>query len=199
MKKLLIASQNPGKLKEFQSLLGGSFQVIHPTEISLEVLEDGKTYQENALKKAQAFFEHYQMPVLSDDSGLEIDVLGGAPGIHSARYGGKESSYEKKFQSLLVELSPFPEESWTARFRCVLCFFYSKEAPPRYFEGVCEGRILRKPEGKEGFGYDPLFYSLDLKKPLGLASKAEKSQVSHRARAIQSFLHWAQNNLDQVS
>ena len=199
MRSLLIASQNSGKLREFKDLLGQSFKAVPPTDFSVEVIEDGKTYQENALKKALSFYEHFKMPVLSDDSGLEVDVLGGAPGILSARYGGESASYSVKFQKLLGELKAFPEEAWTARFRCVLCFFQSPEVAPLYFEGVCEGRILGKPEGQEGFGYDPLFFSFDLKKPLGLASKSEKSQVSHRAKAIQSFLLWAQNNLDQVS
>jgi len=199
VKSLLIASHNAGKLKEFKDLLGKSFQLTSPTDFSFTVLEDGKTYQENALKKAKSFYDRYQTPVLSDDSGLEIDALGGRPGIHSARFGGEGVGYEEKFQKLLQELSGIPEQAWTARFRCVLCFFEGKQTAPRYFEGICEGKILTQPEGKEGFGYDPLFFSFELKNPLGLASETEKNQVSHRAKAIQSFLNWAQNNLDQVS
>lgn len=199
MKSLLIASHNPGKVKEFEQLLGDAFKITKPSNLPFEVVEDGQTYQENALKKAQAFFETHQIPVLADDSGLEVDALGGAPGIYSARYAGPGSSDEAKFSKLLAELSGIPQEAWTARFRCVLCFLERKESPPRFFEGICEGKILSKPEGTEGFGYDPLFYSFDLKKPLGLASKLEKARVSHRAQAIQSFLQWAKNNLHQVS
>lgn len=198
MTPLLIATQNAGKVREFQSLLSIAFKCISPDDRAPEVDENGKTYRENALKKADSFFETYQLPVLADDSGLEIDVLKGAPGIWSARFGGVGISWPERFGKLYQLLAPFPQDQWTARFRCVLCLMVPKQEPV-YFEGVCEGKIMALPQGQGGFGYDPIFYSTELGKSLGVATPLEKAQVSHRAQAVRALLDWAKKNPHKLS
>lgn len=198
MTPILIATQNPGKLREFESLLSSNVKPIAPDERAPQVEEDGVTYSENALKKAKAFYDVYRMPVLSDDSGLEIDVLNGAPGIWSARFGGENISWSERFQKLFQVLAPFPEAQWSARFRCVLCLILPNQEP-LYFEGLCEGKIEHTPKGNAGFGYDPIFFSNALKKSLGEANPAEKAQVSHRAQAVKAFLDWAKKNPHKLS
>jgi XTP/dITP diphosphohydrolase len=195
---VLIATQNLGKLKEFQSLLPPPFNCFPADHRAPEVDENGTTYRENAFKKAKAYVEIYQIPVLSDDSGLEIDVLNGAPGLWSARFGGKDISWEERFQKLYDQLAPYPSDQWTARFRCILCYLIP-QGEPLYFEGVCEGKIDENPKGSKGFGYDPIFYSSQLRKSLGEALSAEKTQVSHRAQAVRAFLAWAKKNPHKLS
>ncbi|MFM8268680.1 MAG: RdgB/HAM1 family non-canonical purine NTP pyrophosphatase [Pseudomonadota bacterium] len=198
MTPLLIATQNAGKLREFQGLLDPCFKCVLPDDRAPQVDENGITYAENAFKKAKEFLNIYKLPVLSDDSGLEIDVLKGAPGIWSARFGGETLSWPERFQKLYELLALHPENQWSARFRCVLCLLLPKEEPI-YFEGICEGKILKAPLGGGGFGYDPIFYSIQLKKSLGEASEAEKAQVSHRAAAVQPLLNWAKKNPHKLS
>ncbi len=193
MKPLLIATQNPGKVKEFQKLLHPFFSCRAADSHCPPVKEDGENYRENAFKKAQAFYQIYQVPVLADDSGLEVDCLGGAPGIYSARYGSPDFSWKERFNYLYQQLKGTPVDQWSARFRCVLCYFDGK-TEPFFFEGTCEGRIEPQLRGEEGFGYDPLFFSLDLQKGFGEASEAEKARVSHRGRAVQAFLDWIVKN-----
>jgi len=195
---VLIATQNLGKLNEFQSLLSSLFESVPADHRAPEVDENGTTYQENALKKANAYSKIYQLPVLSDDSGLEIDVLNGEPGLWSARFGGEGISWKERFNKLYEKLAPFPPDQWSARFRSVLCFLTPQGAPV-YFEGVCEGRIDQNPKGASGFGYDPIFYSSQLGKSLGEATSEEKAQVSHRAKAVAAFLEWAKKNPHKLS
>ena len=192
MNSLLLATTNPGKIKEFKKLLAGRVPCREAYEPIPKIIEDGKTYQENALKKAQAFYEIYQGPVLADDSGLEVDVLRGQPGIHSARFGGENIDWTERFAFLFTKLSDYPPDLWTARFRCVLCLYSSQGT--QFFEETCEGKIVPVPSGANGFGYDPLFFSFDLNKTFGDASEAEKSQVSHRAKAIRALGHWLEKN-----
>ncbi|NDD53328.1 RdgB/HAM1 family non-canonical purine NTP pyrophosphatase [bacterium] len=198
MTPLLIATQNRGKLKEFESLLCGTLKTVMADERAPQVDENGATYAENAFKKAKAFQEVYKCPVLSDDSGLEIDVLNGAPGLWSARFGGENISWEERFQKLYQLLAPYPQKAWSARFRCVLCLILPNQEPV-YFEGLCEGQIDGAPKGHGGFGYDPIFYSKQLGKSLGEANPAEKALVSHRAQAVQALLEWIKNNPHKLS
>lgn len=193
MPALRIATQNLGKLREFQQLLLPHFHCIAADTRAPQVIEDGMTYPENAFKKAKAFFTVYQAPVLADDSGLEIDVLAGEPGVLSARFGGETISWDERFQILYKRLAPFSEKDWTARFRCVLCLFWGQKEP-LFFEGVTEGRIQKVPKGTRGFGYDPIFFSTDLQKTFSEASDDEKAQVSHRGRAVRLLLNWFQKN-----
>lgn len=153
------------------------------------VLENGETYHENAEKKARAFYKVYRLPVLSDDSGLEVDALGGDPGACSARYGGEKISWEQRWNALYSKLASSPPSAWTARFLCVLCYYDGGKAV-RFFEGKTAGVISPRPRGERGFGYDPIFYSPELGKTFGEASFDEKQNVSHRARAVSAFLEW---------
>lgn len=198
MIELRIASKNIGKWKEFADLLAPSFRCLPLDPAAPEIDETGATYAENALLKAQGYFKWLQKPVLADDSGLEIDVLQGAPGVLSARWGGVTLSWSERFTFLYDLLRPFPPAHWTARFRTVLCWVGST-GEPLFFEGVTEGKIQLAPSGVQGFGYDPLFFSFDLGKSFGEATDAEKSQVSHRARAVAAFLEWVQKNPHKLS
>lgn len=193
MKQVLISTSNAGKIKELSALLGGRFEVLSPVHARFhdktfpKVVEDGETYFENALRKAMAFYKVYQVPVLSDDSGLEVDCLNGAPGVISADYGGEKLSWWERWQVLLKNVSTFPPEQRTARFRCVLCY-YDGTGVPIFFQGTTEGRIAAEPKGDRGFGYDPIFYSTALNKTFGEADATEKMHVSHRAHAVAAFL-----------
>jgi len=190
--KLLLASENLGKLSEFQELLGGKITCLSAADTTLprkftpQIVEDGETYFENALKKAMGYYRAFGIPVLSDDSGLEVDPLNGAPGVFSARFGGEEISWPDRWRLLHEKLAPFSRDTWRARFRAVLCY-YDGETVPRFFQGVTEGLIVEA-KGAKGFGYDPIFYSDVLKKTFGEASSAEKHRCSHRSAASREFL-----------
>lgn len=194
--EVLIATSNPHKVKELSSIVldqrpqwRDKLRLVAPAEISAfappEVVEDGATYAENAFKKAAAFRDVFQRPVLADDSGIEVEALGGKPGLHSARFGGELSSAARN--SLLIEKLAAVSRPWRARFRCVLCF-WDVAGEPQYFEGVADGEILPSAQGVEGFGYDPVFFSFDLKKSFSQASDREKNRVSHRGRAVEEWL-----------
>ncbi len=191
MTSLLVATSNQGKLKEFSELLKPLFQCDSLPANILAVVEDGRTYRENALKKAQGYFNMFCRPVLSDDSGLEVDVLNGAPGVDSAIYGGDNLSWSSRWDFLYSELGDSLKSKPLARFRCVLCY-YDGVNEPQFFEATTEGCISSEPKGGHGFGYDPIFYSTELGKTLGEASPDEKSRISHRARAVQKFLTFMQ-------
>lgn len=182
--RLLLASSNAGKLKEFEGLIGDAFEVVLAPH-ALEVIEDGETYFENALKKAMAYWAAFKTPVLSDDSGLEVDALGGRPGLYSARYGGEKIGWPERWAHLHGELAG--KADWSARFRCVLCH-YDGVSVPRFFQATAEGKIVAEPRGGKGFGYDPIFFSSDLGRTFGEATDAEKARVSHRALAAKVFV-----------
>lgn len=187
---LLFASSNKGKLEELRSYFRlhlPKLKCLGPEDLGKqapEVEETGTTYRENAWLKARAYFDLFGVPVLADDSGLEVDALNGGPGVLSARYGGADVTWPQRWAHLWKDLRG-KAEPWTARFRCVLCYFDGKT--PRYFEGTVEGCIIASAGGRSGFGYDPIFFSNDLKKTFGEATAAEKDRVSHRARALNEF------------
>jgi XTP/dITP diphosphohydrolase len=185
MPRLLLATNNPGKIREFADLLAGcGWQIVTPAEagLSLEVEETGATYRENARLKAEAFARASGLPALADDSGLEVDALGGAPGVRSARYAGQDTTHTDKMRMLLASLRGVPDVARGARFRAVLVL-----AMPdgRTFEteGVCEGRIAHAPRGASGFGYDPIFVVGSGPQTMAELSVGEKNRISHRARA----------------
>jgi XTP/dITP diphosphohydrolase len=178
--KLLLASQNPGKLREFAALFEGVAALLMPSEIGLclEVEESGATFVENAERKARAFAEASKLPSLADDSGLCVDALQGAPGVHSARYA---SSDTKRIARLLGELKDCPETQRTAYFSCVLCLAFP-DGRVFFSRGDCHGRIADAPRGPHGFGYDPIF-ELSNGKTMAELTREEKAQVSHRGHA----------------
>jgi len=196
MKTLLVATTNSGKIKEIQSHLKSRFTLLTPRDEKFgslcvpKVVEDGKSYFENSLKKALQFYEVYRTPVLADDSGLEVDALAGKPGVESARLGGENLSWAERWGVLHKLLLPFPPSDWTGRFRSVLCY-YDGARVPFFFQGTTEGRVVPSPRGDGGFGYDPIFYSIPLHKTFGEALKEEKAKVSHRIKALDDFLAWS--------
>ena len=200
MKRILIATSNPGKLRDFAGAAA-----VHGIEIagipnfaSLPlVVEDGHTFEDNARKKAEEYSAYVPGEiVLADDSGLEIDALNGAPGVHSARYAADEphladanTDDELNNARVLRELSGIPPEKRTARFVCVLAAARDGKTLSA-FRGTAEGLILDAPRGTNGFGYDPLFYFPQIKKTFAELSAEEKSKYSHRGAAFHQFLHW---------
>lgn len=188
--KLLFATRNRGKLRELGQLLaphGITVVSLDDVGIADEVEEDAQTFEGNAEKKARAASEASGLPVLADDSGLEVDALDGAPGVHSARFAGAgcdDAANNRKLLSLLAD-EPFPRRR--ARFRCVLALC-RHERETIFTHGVCEGRIAASPRGEGGFGYDPLFLVGESHRTMAELSAEEKNRISHRAMAFQKML-----------
>jgi XTP/dITP diphosphohydrolase len=190
--RLVFATRNPGKLTELRELLADlPLEVTSALELDLpEVEEDADTFAGNAAKKARAASRATGLPALADDSGLEVDALGGAPGVISARYAGPEQDDLRNNEKLLADLAGVPPERRTARFRSVLAL--ADSAGPlgdRVLDsdGLCEGSVLEAPRGTGGFGYDPLFYSPELGCTFAEAGVGPKNHLSHRARAMRAM------------
>lgn len=183
--ELVLASHNTGKLKEFQAMLGEQVRVRLISEFSkTEPEETGLSFVENAILKARHAAQISGLPALADDSGLAVDALGGAPGIYSARYAGGKNDGANNAK-LLQALHGLPDAQRTARFVCVLALMRHAEDPlPILCEGLWEGRILHEPKGKEGFGYDPLFWVPEWGCASAELPAVEKNRLSHRARAV---------------
>lgn len=191
MQKLVLASGNLGKLKEFSDLLNNrGFSVHIQSEFGLKGVEEtGLTFIENALLKARHVCLHTGLPALADDSGIEVDALKGQPGIYSARFAGPNASDADNNQKLLAELVDVADEDRTARYHCVLVLMRHAEDPtPLICHGTWEGRVLREPAGDGGFGYDPLFFVPTHNCSAAQLDKAEKNRISHRAIALQVLL-----------
>jgi XTP/dITP diphosphohydrolase len=194
-----VATTNRGKLDELRALLAGlPVEVLSLADVltrKISVVEDGKTFAENALKKAHTIARVTSMLTLADDSGLEVDALGGAPGVYSARYAGPRATDAENNAHLLAQLDALGESAdathatggiFKARFRCVLALVdpYTDDAEPRLVEGTCEGAITRTPRGSGGFGYDPIFLVDGTDKTMAELSHEEKNAQSHRGRAV---------------
>jgi XTP/dITP diphosphohydrolase len=187
---LVFATRNPGKLNELKALvapLGVSVRSLDEAGVVGEVEEDAPTFAGNAEKKARAAFAATGLPALADDSGLEVDALGGAPGVHSARYAGAGHDDHANNDKLLAELAAVDSARRTARFRCALALV-DGPGPARLVAGVCEGRIVGAPRGAGGFGYDPLFLVEGGPRTMAELAPEEKNRVSHRARAFAAML-----------
>ena len=188
MKKLLIATNNQGKIKELHELLDGmDIDLVTPARIGLDldVIEDGLTYAENAAKKAVAFAKESQLISLADDSGLEVDALNGEPGLFSARYGstdGNRLSDSDRRKYLIQNLQGTPQP-WTARFHATIAIAFPN-GDTHLAEGWCEGEIIPEERGAGGFGYDPIFLLPELGKTMAELTMDEKNRLSHRARAV---------------
>jgi XTP/dITP diphosphohydrolase len=190
--KLLLATRNPGKARELAVLLQGvPFTITTPQEegIALEVEETGATFEENAALKARAFATASGLLTLADDSGLEVDALGGEPGPLSARYAGPDASDEERVRYLLGKLEDVKWSERGARFRSVIAVA-EPAGTLKLFEGVCEGVIALKPRGAGGFGYDPLFYVPSLGRLMAELSLEEKNGVSHRGSAARKAVEY---------
>jgi XTP/dITP diphosphohydrolase len=188
---LLISTRNPYKLREIRTILGDSFEVsdlsILPT--MHEVEETGTSFEENAELKAVVASQLFEGWVIADDSGLEVDALGGAPGIYSARYAGEAASDSENNTLLLKHLEQIPEHQRRARFRCVIVLARAGRKLAA-FSGVVEGLIASSPRGVEGFGYDPLFTPKGFSQTFGDLPVATKNRLSHRARALSQLREW---------
>lgn len=185
MKKVIFATKNKGKIKEIQAVLGERYNVITMEEagITVDVEENGKTFEENAVIKAEAIAKICGETVLADDSGLEIDYLNGEPGIYSARYMGHDTSYDIKNKSLIERLDGVPDEKRTARFVCaVAAAVPGKETV--VVRGTMEGIIGYEIKGENGFGYDPIFFLPQYGKTSAEISPEEKNKISHRGKAL---------------
>lgn len=185
--KVILASNNKHKLEEIRKIttpLG--YEVISQSEAgcNFDVEETGTTFEENAVLKAKAVYEKMKMPVISDDSGLEVDYLNGAPGVYSHRYAGENATDADRCAKLLSELSGVEKEKRTARFVCVICFI-DENGTETVIRGTCEGYIGTEPLGENGFGYDPVFMYGD--RSFAEISAEEKNSVSHRADALRKF------------
>lgn len=184
-----MATTNPGKFAEVQAFLANlPLRITSLKNLTNppEVVENGRTFEENALKKARTLAEYSGLLTLADDSGLEVDALGGEPGIYSARYAGVEGDDERNNQKLLGELTGVGEEQRTARFVCALalCAPQSQGMKEWVVRQTCEGRIAFVPSGSHGFGYDPLFFYPPFGKTLGEIERDVKATVSHRGKAL---------------
>ncbi len=191
MKKIVLASGNKGKLREFQDLLSGcGFDVVPQSDFFSESAEEtGLSFVENAIIKARYACVKTGLPALADDSGIEVDALKGRPGIYSARFAGADADDEKNNQKLLDELKDVPASHRSARYHAVLAFMRHAEDPtPVLCHGVWEGVILTEPQGDGGFGYDPLFFVPSHNCASAQLAKEEKNRISHRGKAMQELL-----------
>ena len=182
--KVIAATNNKGKLREMQAIFADlDIEIIsmQDADIYVEVEETGTTFEENSLIKARAVSLLCDYPVIADDSGLCIDALNGAPGVHSARYAGEDATDEEKINKILGELNG--KKDRTARFVSVVTYV-GTDGQVISARGTVEGHILETPEGENGFGYDPIFYCDELSKGFAVASSEEKNKVSHRGRAL---------------
>ena len=196
--KIVIATRNRHKAVELQTLLHGAgcdavrLDEIDPDGKIPEVEETGTTFKENALLKAHAIAKATGLPSVADDTGLEVDALGGAPGIFSARYSGENCTYEDNVKKLLRELADVADDRRKARFKTVAVYVHKETELSA--EGVVEGVITEKAEGFGGFGYDPVFSVLDMKKTYAQLADEEKNRVSHRGKAIRSLIEKLREN-----
>jgi XTP/dITP diphosphohydrolase len=192
--KLVIATHNQGKVAEFKLALGRyKIELLSAKDVGIHTFpeENGASYEENAMMKAAFTTMRCKLPCLADDSGLEVAALGGAPGIFSARYGGKVTNGER-IAYLLEQLQSTPQDRRNAKFVCGLVFT-TPRGLVQGFWGETHGHILTGPRGKGGFGYDPVFLSSDLQKTFAEVSEIEKLKVSHRGRAVEQFVNWIRN------
>jgi XTP/dITP diphosphohydrolase len=198
MIRLLVASNNPGKIREYRELLAGlRLELTWPRQegLDLEVEETGSTFAENARLKAAAYAVASGLWVLADDSGLEVDALNGAPGVYSARYGGPGKSDRDRYELVLRQLAEVPANQRAARFCCVIALA-SPGGQIWFAEGVCEGVITFEPRGEGGFGYDPIFLLPALGRTMAELAPEEKNRLSHRARAVAALKPVLMDKLD---
>lgn len=186
--EILFATANHNKVVEIAGKLGDNFKIITPAELGYgeDIPETHETIRENAIEKAQFIWDKFQKSCFADDTGLEVDVLGGAPGVYSARYAGLPKNPTQNVVKLLKELEGIPFEQRTARFRCVIALI--EEGVLHTFEGICEGHISLEPMGELGFGYDPVFVPEGMERTMATMTLEEKNAISHRGRAVEKLV-----------
>jgi len=190
MKKIILASNNSGKIREFNTMLTGIYQVVSMRDMQVEeVPETGLTFVENALIKARNASAQSGLPALADDSGIVVDALNGAPGIYSARFAGDHGDDEANTQKLLEDMAQVPDTQRTARFWCAIVYVeHANDPTPIIIQRGWEGEIMREKVGENGFGYDPIFYVPTHKKASAELSAEQKNTISHRGKALQALL-----------
>ncbi len=201
MAEIIIASKNKGKISEIKKILSlKEVELLDLSELSFSssIEESGITFRENALIKAETVFSLYKIPVIADDSGLSVWCLGGKPGVFSARFAGPDASDEGNNRLLLEKLQGIPDEERTAWFCCAAIFYHSTG---KYFvsEGKVDGEITQSPVGKNGFGYDPIFFIPEYGKTMAQLSAHEKNRISHRALAFRGLKKYIEEYLRKLS
>lgn len=197
MKKLIFATGNQNKMREIKAILADmDVEVLSMKEagIDIDIVEDGKTFEENALIKARAVSKAGNALALADDSGLEVDALNGEPGIYSARYMGEETSYDIKNMNIIERLEGVPDEKRTARFVCAMAAVFP-DGTEQTFVKTMEGRIGYKIAGENGFGYDPIFFLPEYGKTSAEISPEEKNAISHRGKALRAMEEYLKEKL----
>ncbi len=204
--KIVFATNNQHKLQEIRDILGSDYEVVSLKEIGcdVDIPETGNTLEENALQKAQYVYDHYHLSCFADDTGLEVETLDGAPGVHSARYAeGTDHDSEANMAKLLRELDG--KENRKARFRTVICYIEKKDVCPcgctsikkiHQFDGIIEGHIATRKQGTEGFGYDPIFVPEGYDQSFAQLGEEIKNGISHRARAVAKLAEYLKNKND---
>jgi|SRR5579883_577881 len=195
MRTLLLATTNEHKLNEYRTILREipfTLLSLRDVGIDMDVEETGTTFAENALLKACAYAQAANMLALADDSGLEIDALGGAPGVYSARFAGRETPYAERFRLIFDRLQDVPVSQRTARFRCAIALA-DPSGYTRVVEGTIEGLIAESPRGENGFGYDPIFLVPEYGKTTAEMAPEEKHRISHRGRAAEAARRLLEN------
>jgi XTP/dITP diphosphohydrolase len=192
MQRYVLASGNPGKVREINEILSGlDILVVAQSEFTIpEAEETGLSFVENAILKARHAAKQTGLPAIADDSGIEVDALKGAPGIYSARYAGVGASDQKNLEKLLSAIKDVPEQQRTARFQCLMVFMqHASDPTPIICQGTWEGRILEQPSGNNGFGYDPVFWVPEQGCTAAQLSAEQKNSLSHRGKALQQLLN----------
>lgn len=189
--KLIFATGNRGKLREASDILGPEFELVTPADLGIfeEIPETGDTLRANSIQKAEYLYERTGLDCFADDTGLEVDALGGAPGVHSARYAGEGHDFNANIEKLLAEMKGVPEELRTARFKNVVTLIIGGEK--YFFEGVVEGKIATERSGIQGFGYDPVFKA-DVfgGKTFAEVGEDAKNSISHRGQTLRAMAAW---------
>ncbi len=189
--RIVLASNNAGKLREFNRILVGQpVEVVPQAEFGFaEVEETGLSFVENAILKARNAAQHTGLPAIADDSGIEVDALNGAPGIYSARFAGVGASDQQNLEKLLLDMKDVSDQERTARFQCLLVYMrHANDPTPQIFQGTWEGSILHQPQGENGFGYDPIFLVPEYQCSSAELASEVKNRISHRGQAMQKLL-----------
>jgi XTP/dITP diphosphohydrolase len=193
--KIIFATGNKGKLREAAEILGEGFTLLSPADMGIteDIEETGDTLQENSVIKADYIHARTGMDCFADDTGLEVDALGGAPGVHSARYATEGHDFDANIDKLLAELKKHPDEPRTARFRSVITLIFKGEY--HFFEGTLEGIIAPARRGDKGFGYDPVFIPEEFPdNTVGELDEETKNAISHRGKALRAMAEWLREN-----
>ena len=192
--KIVFATGNLGKLREASEILGEGFELVSLADVGIteDIPETGETLRENSLQKAQYVLEHCSCDCFADDTGLEVDALGGAPGVYTARYAGDDKDFNKNMDKVLQELQGLEGEARRARFKSVITLMLDGE--PHFFEGTLEGIIADEKSGNGGFGYDPIFIADEFPgQTLADISEDQKNDISHRGKALRAMAQWLHN------